>query len=322
MPETTYRNPVALQFAAIDPAVSVVIPTYNRQSSLMTVLDSFANQGTVDRCDYEIVLGDDGSTDGTFHRAREWASQADVRLVLVAGAENRGPAHARNQAMKRASGKILLITGDDILPPSDFLTKHLAWHREHPDERDALLGPVGWPDAPAPTPFMRWLERQGRAFYFVYPDTVGPVPPDRFYTCNVSVKRALALRCGGFREDFPYASHEDLEFGMRLATLGGMHLFYHPGIEAIHHHRLTPEGTVRRVYLNGCSSVLYWKIVPDTAGTMKRMGRWLCRSIAHFLPFHLLQRVARRIPQAGWYSMLVLAYWRGVDDAAHGTVME
>jgi len=282
------------------------------------MLDSWARQIGIDGKDYEIVIADDGSSDASADCIREWAETSQVRVVLAWQTTNRGPAYARNRALAVARGEILLITGDDIVPPLDFVARHLAWHRAHTEEQSALLGRVVWPDAPTPTPFMRWLETAGHAFYFDFPDVAGEVPPDRFYTCNVSLKRALVSRCGGFREDFPFASHEDLEMGMRLAQTGGMRLHYDPDLKAVHNHLLTPESSVRRVYLNGYSSILYWQRVADDSPRWRCAARRLCRGAAGLVPRKLIWRMASLTPRRGWYAMLALAYWRGAADAVRG----
>ncbi len=302
-----------------DLLLSVIIPTYNRRESLLQVLDAYAQQEGITKREYEIVLADDGSTDGSMEAARLWAQQETVTCCIIPSLDNKGPAHARNRAVAEARGRIVLITGDDILPPPEFLAQHVQWHHAHPEEEAALLGRVVWPDDPPPTPFMRWLEKEGRAFYFAYPESTGEVSPDRFYTCNVSLKRALVSRCGGFQEDFPFASHEDIEMGMRLAEKGGMRLSYDPDLKAIHNHILTPESSVRRVYLNGYSSILYWQRVSDDAGQCRRAARRLCRDLAGLVPSNLVWRMATLTPRCGWYALLALAYWHGAAHAARGS---
>jgi glycosyltransferase involved in cell wall biosynthesis len=92
------------------PLFSIVIPTYNRRALLEETLRSVWAQ---DLKDYEVIVVDDGSDDGS----REYlASQAD-RLVLIAQ-EHRGPGIARNAAIARAKGEYLaFLDSDDLLMP-------------------------------------------------------------------------------------------------------------------------------------------------------------------------------------------------------------
>jgi len=95
-----------------DTRVSVILPTYNRREMLLATLDSaFARLGPDD----EIVVVDDGSTDGT---AEALASPPD--RVRVFSIENRGPAGARNVAIREARGEYIafLDSDDPWLPGS------------------------------------------------------------------------------------------------------------------------------------------------------------------------------------------------------------
>lgn len=96
------------------PRFSIVIPTYNRSSSVMDTLRSCLEQ-TYNNL--EIVVVDDGSTDDT----REvLAAIEDPRLVVV-HQENAGPAAARNHGMRKATGEyIAFLDSDDSWYP-EFL---------------------------------------------------------------------------------------------------------------------------------------------------------------------------------------------------------
>lgn len=313
-PEIVVDCTASRSFHDSPPRVSLILPTYNRRENLRTLLEALEGQTGIASDDFELCIGDDGSRDGSLDMVRDWNQNHSLRIRYSFSRENRGPASARNHACALARGDIWIIIGDDIEPPPDFLFRHLEWHRAHPEPEAALLGRVVWPEKPEPTEFMRWLEQQGREFYFTYPDGSGEVSPERFYTCNVSLKRVLAQRCQGFREDFRYASHEDLEYGIRLAEEGGMRLYYDPGVLAVHRHELTPGGTVRRVYLNGRSSVLFWKIVPDYSSAPKKLFRPVVRVLVGWVPVGWLQKHADAVPAFAWYPLLFLAYWSGVSD--------
>ncbi|NND91920.1 MAG: glycosyltransferase family 2 protein [Granulosicoccus sp.] len=103
---------------------SIVIPTYNRSSSVLDTLQSVFDQ-TLD--DFEIVVVDDGSTDDT---AQVLSAIDDPRLVVV-HQDNAGPAVARNHGMTVACGRyIAFLDSDDRWYPeflesaSETLEKH------------------------------------------------------------------------------------------------------------------------------------------------------------------------------------------------------
>jgi len=90
------------------PTVSVIIPAYNRASTIPRAINSVLVQTFYD---FEIIVVDDGSTDQT----REVVQQiGDARIRMIRHARNQGAAEARNTGMKTARGKyIALLDSDD-----------------------------------------------------------------------------------------------------------------------------------------------------------------------------------------------------------------
>jgi glycosyltransferase involved in cell wall biosynthesis len=93
------------------PRISVIIPTYNRRDYLGDAIDSVFQQ----TCrDVEIIVVDDGSTDGTRERVAEYGDK--VTYLFTA---NRGVGHARNLGTAHARGEYLtFLDSDDVLYPS------------------------------------------------------------------------------------------------------------------------------------------------------------------------------------------------------------
>lgn len=313
--------------AASRPFVSVVLPTFRRTDTLGKVLGALAEQDASALARAEVVVCDDGSGDATETVLREAAGSARYPLAWVSLARNGGPARARNEALRRARGAVVLLIGDDIVPGAGFLDRHVRWHERHPEPGAALLGLTTWPPELASDPFLRWLEHGGRRYFFNYRD----LPEDRpasamhFYTCNVSFKRALLDRAGPFDEDFPFASHEDLELGWRLER-AGMRLWFDRGALAHHWHRLDFPGTFRRVYRMGHSSVRFWSKVPDTSPAWRRALRPLLAGVCglRFVRRRVRADLERVIGDGGsseqWLRLLHFAYWCGAADARRGRV--
>ena len=94
------------------PRVSVIIPTFNAEEHIEEALRSVQTQTYTD---WEIVVCDDCSTDGTVARVRDFAK----RLKLVHTEANSGPAVARNLAIAHSSGELLaLVDADDFWLPT------------------------------------------------------------------------------------------------------------------------------------------------------------------------------------------------------------
>jgi len=109
------------------PKVTVIIPTYNESKLIEKKLDNIYEQ------DYpkelmEIIVVDSASTDGTPRLVEEWASRhKDVELKLVVESERRGKAFALNNALRYASGEVVVIADADALWPREALTKAVKW---------------------------------------------------------------------------------------------------------------------------------------------------------------------------------------------------
>ncbi len=106
----TLRIKRTTQINPANPNISVCIPTYNRKEYLKETLDSILSQTYKD---YEIVIVDDGSTDGTEQMLKE----LDIPITYYRQ-ENSGDAAARNKLVELAKGKyISFIDSDDLLMP-------------------------------------------------------------------------------------------------------------------------------------------------------------------------------------------------------------
>ena len=93
--------------------VSIVIPTFNRKDLLKKTLKSLFNQ-TCPKDKYEIIVCDDGSTDGTEEIVRELIKKSPCVLRYYKQ-KNRGVASAMNLGISNAKGDIIGFTGDDCI---------------------------------------------------------------------------------------------------------------------------------------------------------------------------------------------------------------
>jgi glycosyltransferase involved in cell wall biosynthesis len=113
------------------PLVSILIPAYNAEEFIADAIRSAIAQTWQDK---EIIVVDDGSTDGTAEVARGFASKS----VVVVSKENQGPAAARNFAYQLSQGEyIQWLDADDLLAP-DKIEKQFASLREGDGERTLL----------------------------------------------------------------------------------------------------------------------------------------------------------------------------------------
>jgi len=107
-----------IQMPSAQPRVSVIMPTYNGEKFLCPAIGSILAQTFTD---FELIVVDDGSTDGTVKILGEFN---DRRIVVIRNEQNLGIARATNRALAAARGEyIALQDHDDISLPDRFKTQ-------------------------------------------------------------------------------------------------------------------------------------------------------------------------------------------------------
>jgi len=213
--------------------LSVVIPTYRRRDALPRALDALDRQ-TVSPDRFEVIVVDDPVEDDSAAVAALVEPDSRPYALRHLHREARGVSPARNAGWRAAEGRLVMFIGDDILLRPDALAEHLSVHARHPEDEAGVLGRVEWAGELTVTPFMRWLEH---GIQFDYESLHGAEAPwTHFYTANISLKRVMLERIGGFDEErFPFL-YEDLDVGRRL-SVHGFRLLYHPAALGEHLHQ-------------------------------------------------------------------------------------
>ncbi len=265
---------------------SVVIPSFNRRQTLGRVLDGYQRQ-TPESLPFEVVVVDDGSTDGT---AELLAARRPSRYRLrFARQDNGGPALARNRALELTSGDIVLFTGDDVEPTPSLLAEHSRAHQTRASPLAIVLGLTRWSPEATLTATMRHVDGVGaQQFSYHFLEDGTELDFRHFYTSNVSIRRSLLDRePGHFATDFPAAAFEDAELAYRLSMHGGR-IFYHAAAVAYHHHHYTVRRFFRRQERCGeMATVLYRK--------WPQLAKWLgLKELAHLRLAVLCEEPSRR----------------------------
>lgn len=107
--------------------VSVIIPTYNREKTILRALQSVLDQTYAN---IEVLVIDDGSTDST---AEIVNSISDERVKYIVLEKNGGPAGARNVGVQMASGEWIAFQDSDDCWHKDKLEVQMAYAKEHPE---------------------------------------------------------------------------------------------------------------------------------------------------------------------------------------------
>jgi hypothetical protein len=153
-----------------------------------------------------------------------------------------------------------MFLGDDTIPDADLMARHLAVHRRHPEIEVGVLGAVAWHPEVASGRLQRWLDWSGTQFDY-HTIAVDEAGWGRLYTSNVSLKRALFEKVGGFDEEFVFG-YEDIDLGLRLHHVG-LRLLYEPQARVAHVHRYDWPAIERRFRLVGGGEYLMVRKHPD-----------------------------------------------------------
>ena len=245
-------------------ALSVVIPTYNRRAILRKTLLALMSQ-TFAPERFEVIVVDDGSTDDTVAMLRQFNPSFALRVLA---AEHAGANAARNLGIRAAQGRVVVITGDDMIPEPSFLEAHATFHERHPSEMDAMLGFIDWSPEISVTPFMKFIVSPEGGQQFAFHEVrEGKADFRLFYTSNLSVKRDLLLiQPVLFDQDFTYPAYDDVELGYRLSSQG-LQLHYNAMAVTCHHHEITLAGFVQRQRKAGHMAVILARKHPELSQT-------------------------------------------------------
>jgi glycosyltransferase involved in cell wall biosynthesis len=228
----------------------VVVPVYNGAAVIGRCLDALAAQAPPDPT-LEIIVVDDGSTDGTATLVEAWAKshpQQQVRLVRQA---NAGPAAARNAGARLATGDLLLLTDADCIPAAGWVSAFRAAF-EAPSPAGAPDAAMGAYSCAQTAPAARFAQLE---FEERYAHMARRASIDLIATYSAAYRRTLFLQAGGFDGAFPKANNEDVEFSYRLSEMGARMIFV-PAARVWHEHDASWGGYLRTKRWRG-----YWRTV-------------------------------------------------------------
>ncbi|HHU82545.1 MAG TPA: glycosyltransferase [Firmicutes bacterium] len=185
---------------------SIVIPTRNRRKVLERTLKYLFFQD-YPQDQYEIIVIDDGSTDGTHEMVR--AQESRCKLVCLRHEERKGQAVARNWGIREAQGEVVIFIDDDIFCPPQFISEHVKYH----EKEDNLI--VDGPAINIGEGDFSFTDRDKLLLAFF--NFFGSV----FVTANTSCRKEHLLKAEGFDEKFGTGfGWYDLDLGFRLMAMG------------------------------------------------------------------------------------------------------
>jgi glycosyltransferase involved in cell wall biosynthesis len=223
--------------------VSVVIPTHQRGAQLGAALDEIlANTAPA-----EVIVVDDGSTDGTAELLRRRAG-AEPRLRVIVQA-NAGAMSARLRGAREATGEVVLLLDDDVIPEPGIVNAHARRHAG--DERLVLTGYMPLPPARS---HRRSYPRDIYAGTYELHCRACEAEPARVLQAlwggHVSLRRDALLGLEPRLREVDMRYHEDLDFGLICAE-AGLHGAFDRALRSRHQYARSPEGWRRDAATSG-----------------------------------------------------------------------
>ncbi len=197
----------------VTPRVSIILPVYNGERFIQDAIKSVQAQSYTD---WELLIVDDGSSDGTAAVIKA-ASLQDERIVYCPNEKNLGIQKTLNHGIKEAKGEyIARIDDDDIWVDADKLAKQVAFLDAHP-----ICSVVG-------TGTIEIDEQGHELFRFLPPENDRAIrrkilQKNCFTHSSVMFRRDVAQSLGGYSESQETLHLEDYDLWLRMGIQGEFH---------------------------------------------------------------------------------------------------
>jgi len=186
--------------------------------------------------------------DGTNETLAKFAAECGFKTITLP--IQRGPAKARNAAVKQATGDILLFADSDVLAPRELVERVKSTFEAQP-EATAIFG--SYDDAPGDSGFLS----QYKNLQHHYVHQMANESAGTFWTGCGAVRRKYFLELNGFEGTFGQPCIEDVEFGIRLKN-AGHHIHLEKSLQVKHLKRYTAKSLLHSDFFN---RALPWSLI-------------------------------------------------------------
>ena len=209
--------------------ISIITATYNSEATVSDTLESVLRQ---DYSDYEFIIKDGGSTDGTLAICREYESRFEGRMRIIS-APDKGLYDAMNMGIASATGEVIGILNSDDFYTSDDILSTIARQFEQTPDIDALYGDIHYVKADDTSKLVRYYSsRMFRRGWMRF----GFMPAHPSFYCKKSTYERFKLdgsKIEGFKGDVScayfntsYKIAADFEFLVRTIFVGRIKTHY------------------------------------------------------------------------------------------------
>jgi len=242
------------------PFISVIICTYNRWKSLRNTLQSLCEQAVFNKFSYEIIVVDNNSNDKTREVVNDFKNKMGEKLKYIFE-KKQGKAYALNTGVRKAKGKIIAFTDDDVIVDKYWLNNmYEAYLKYQPDGVGGKVLPLFTCNPP------NWLPDNMEIPLTVidHGEKVKVLDKPTCPGCNISFLAEICREIGQFRTDLgpqgssPLRRYVDIEF-LRRVIKAGKKVIYHPRVVVYHlvpKERLTKRFFRKSAYWRGRSIII------------------------------------------------------------------
>ena len=150
--------------------LSIVIPAYNEENRIEATLSAIYNYLKSKEYEYEVLVVDDGSTDGTIAKTQESKLAQDGRLKIVSNGKNRGKGFSVKNGILNSSGEYVLMCDADLSTPIEELGKLLIHMGEG---YDLVIGSRSLESSEVRVHQPWYREKMGKTFNFFMKTLLG-----------------------------------------------------------------------------------------------------------------------------------------------------
>ena len=301
----------------MEPFVSVIIPTYRREDLFYKCLESLSQQDYPNN-KFEIIAVYDGN-DCPYDKNKLGCALKTIRNLQFFTKINGGAAKARNFAIRKTKGSLILTIDDDCIAKENWISSYVEFMSENPD----LIGSGGTVVAAPPKSYIQKYIAFKRLMYQPVRDNEGNIVT--VITANACYRKEALDKLNGFDEDFPFSGGEDLDLSMRLRKLGK--LGYSTNSIICHYHRSTLKGLVKQHLYYGkgvyiacrknnfeCEKLKFYK--PDWLGFCKYLGFIAKRVFTVSFP----EFWKKKLPVYNWIPYVILDIIRKLSFSIGATM--
>ncbi len=284
-----------------DIVLTFVVPLHNTGAALSALLDAFRSLRISEA--WELVLVDDGSTDGTAARARELTQDFPSQVTLVELARNFGEHAAVLEGYRHARGHFIVNLDDDLQNPVSEAVKLLAHLRE--TGADVVYSQYAEKKHSALRNAASWLANRCATLLL-------HKPHDLYLSSFRALRRDLALRIISYHGPYPYIDGLILGATNRITTLRVEHAIRVSGKSGY---------TFRKLVRLGMSLLFDFSVMPLRLASV--LGLMLCALGAVILAEVVLETYWIGPQQRGWASIMgALSIFSGAQLLMLGIIGE